>query len=107
MLEQEFFYMEKPMTKNVNKEEFYEFIKNYPRKLDRDVCGIYDPPAVTYNDFELANRWPYSVVANTFLYDDKPGDYFYVPEEERTYKIVVNYQDLFASKTGKKAGPNE
>ena len=33
MLPQEYFYTAKPITKNVTKEEFMEFIKNYPRKL--------------------------------------------------------------------------
>lgn len=107
MLDQEYFYTEKPISKRVSREEFIEFINNYPRQLIRDVCGICEPPAVSYNDFELANRWPYSVVARTFLYDDDPNDYFYEPEEKRTYSIVINYQDLFESKTGKVAGPNE
>ena len=103
MLPQEYFYTAKPITKNVTKEEFMEFIKNYPRKLERDVCGISDPPAVSYNDFELANRWPYSIAASTFLYDDNPDDYFYEPEDKRTYCIVVNHEELFESKTGKMA----
>lgn len=103
MLPQEYFYATEPITKNVTKEEFEEFIRNYPRKLERDVCGICDPPAVSYNDFELANRWPYSVVASTFLYDDNPKGYFYEPEDKRTYRIVVNHEELFESKTGKMA----
>lgn len=103
MLPQEYFYTAEPITKKVTKEEFMEFIKNYPRKLERDVCGISDPPAVSYNDFELANRWPYSTVASTFLYDDNPGDYFYEPEDKRVYSVVVNHEELFASKTGKMA----
>lgn len=101
VLPQEYFYTAEPITKNVTKEEFKEFIKNYPRKLEKDVCGISDPPAVSYNDFELANRWPYSIVASTFLYDDNPDDYFYEPEDKRTYRIVVNHEELFESKTGK------
>ena len=32
MLPQEYFYTVEPITKNVTKEEFKEFIKNYPRK---------------------------------------------------------------------------
>ena len=103
MFPQEYFYTAKPITKNVTKEEFKEFIKNYPRKLEKDVCGISDPPAVSYNDFELANRWPYSIVASTFLYDENPDDYFYEPEDKRTYRIVVNHEELFESKTGKMA----
>ena len=103
MLPQEYFYTAEPITKKVTKEEFMEFIKNYPRKLKRDVCGISDPPAVSYNDFELANRWPYSIVASTFLYDDNPDGYFYEPEDKRMYSVVINHEELFASKTGKMA----
>lgn len=94
------FYTAEPKEKQVSKAEFIEFLKNYPRKLERDVCGICDPPSITYNDFELANRWPYSVVARTFAYDDEPDGYFYEPEESRTYKIVENHEELFKSKTG-------
>ena len=103
MLPQEYFYTAEPITKKVTKEEFMEFIKNYPRKLKRDVCGISDPPAVSYNDFELANRWPDSIVASTFLYDDNPDDYFYEPKAKRTYRVVINHEELFESKTGKMA----
>lgn len=94
------FYTAEPKEKRVSKSEFIEFLKNYPRKLERDVCGICDPPSITYNDFELANRWPYSVVASTFAYDDNPDGYYYEPEEERIYRIVENFEELFASKTG-------
>ena len=97
---QEWFYTASPITKTVSEKEFYDFIRNYPRKLERDVCGISDPPAVSYNDFELADRWPYSIVASTFLYDDNPGEYFYEPPEKRCYSIVTNYEELFNSKTG-------
>ena len=107
MKPQEFFYTAKPISKKVSKQEFLNFIKNHPRKLKIDCCGISDPPSITYNDFELANRWPYSIVASTFAYDDNPGDYFYEPEEERYYSIVVNYKELFNSKTGNIARNNE
>lgn len=94
------FYTMESKKKRVSKSEFIEFLKNYPRRLERDVCGICDPPLITYNDFELANRWPYSVVARTFAYDDEPDGYFYEPEEKRVYEIVENHEELFKSKTG-------
>ena len=103
MLPQSYFYTVEPRMKNATKEEFEEFIKNYPRKLERDVFGAAEPPAISYNDFELANRWPYSVVARTFMYSDNEGDYYYCPEEKRTYAIMENYEEVFASKTGNKA----
>ena len=61
-------------------------------------------PKLTFNDFELANRWPYSVVAGYFCWDDKPDDYYYKAPEERTYTIMENYEEVFNSKTGNKAG---
>lgn len=103
MEKQEFFYTAEPIEKQVSKDEFERYLANYPRKLERDVCGIGDPPSISYNDFELANRWPYSVVAYTHVYDDNLGHYYYAPEEERVYTIVENYEELFSSKTGNKA----
>lgn len=92
-----FYYTVEPKFESVTKEKFEEFIKQYPRHLERDCCGIYEPPLITYNDFELADRWPHSVVAHTFLYDVTPYHY---SEDERVYKIMINYQEVFQSKTG-------
>ena len=85
----------KPEMKSVSKDEFVAFIKAYPRPLVRDVCGICDPPAISWNDF-LFGKWPDSVVARTFAYDDNPGDYFYEPEEKRDYSIMVNHDAVAA-----------
>lgn len=92
------YYSVEPIMKKVSEQEFIEFIGNYPRKLVRDVCAISDPPSITYNDFELANRWPYSIVANTWMYSDDPDDYFYEPEEDKSYKIMVNYEEVYNSR---------
>ena len=94
------FYTAEEQIKEVSKREFLDFIKSYPRPLERDICGISDPPLISYNDFELANRWPYSVVASTYAYDNDPSGYFYKPEDKREYRIVANYEELFDSKTG-------
>lgn len=96
------FYTTKLEYKLANKEEFYNFIKNYPRKLTCDCYSVCEPPSITYNDFELANRWPYSIVASTFAYSDNSDDYYYCPEEEKVYQICLNYQEAFNSKTGYK-----
>ena len=92
------FYAAEPKIKAVTKEEFEEFIKNYPRKLKRHASGISDPPAVSYNDFELADMWPYSSVAHTWLYSDEEGDYYYTPEDQRHYYVMENFEEVFASK---------
>lgn len=62
------FYIKEPDFQQVSRDEYNKFIENYPRPLAQDVCAICDPPIITHNDFELANRWPYSVVARTWLY---------------------------------------
>ena len=97
-MENKFYTIDK-ITKKVSKEEFYNFIKNYPRKLEKDVWGISEPPSISYNDFQLANRWSYSVIAYTWAYDDDPKGFWYIPEDERSYVITTNYEDLFNSKT--------
>jgi hypothetical protein len=107
MKSRDFFYTIEPKYKKVSKEELLEFVKKYPRKLEIDVTGISEPPLLTYNDFELANRWPYSVIAKYYCYDDDPNGYYYAPEEERTYKIMENYEEVFNSKTGNKAEKEE
>lgn len=58
--------------KKVTKEEFDEFIKNYPRQLEKDVSGICEPPLLTYNDFSNGQVWPESVVAKVNLYESFP-----------------------------------
>lgn len=79
--------------KQVTKQEFDEFIASYPRHLERDVCGICDPPAVSYNDWEIG-WWSRSVVASTMMYSDDPKNLYYEPEDKRVYQIVTNYEDL-------------
>lgn len=54
-----------------------------------------DQHVVTYNDFDLGN-WPDSIVAKTWLYDDNPKGYYYCPEEDREYEIVVNHEKLYS-----------
>lgn len=83
-----------PQIKEVTKQEFIDFCNSYPRSLAYNVCGISEPPAVSYNDFEIG-WWPLSVIASTHKYNDNPEDYFYVPEEERFYSIVINYKELY------------
>lgn len=102
MESQEFYYSVEPVLKSVTYEEFNEFLKDYPRSLVRDVTGICDPPCITYNDFELADRWPYSIVARTWLYSDTPDDHYYRPQDERNYLIMANYKEVFDSRTGNK-----
>lgn len=68
--------------KTVSKEEFLKYLRDYPRTLERDVCGISEPPTITYNDFKLGS-WPDSVVAR---YND-------AEEKDKQYEIVVNFEN--------------
>ena len=101
MHNREFFYTVKPEMVSVTKEEYESFLENYPRKLAMDCCGISEPPVITANDFELANRWPHSVVARRWATSDNPDDYYYDPNPE--FYIMKNYEEVFNSKTGNKA----
>lgn len=49
--------------KAVSAQELDDFVAQYPRGLVLDVLASYEPPLVTYNDFELG-IWPESVVAH-------------------------------------------
>lgn len=52
--------------RNVTQAEFEEHLRSWPRPLERDIFGAFEPPLVTYNDFTFGN-WPESVVASTDL----------------------------------------
>lgn len=86
------FYTAEPVMKDVTKEEFDAFLEAYPRKLFFDAYAVCEPPFCSYNDFQLANRWPYSVVAeySAAWRDDPAGK----------WRVMVNYEEVFASKTG-------
>jgi hypothetical protein len=40
--------------KSVPRDDFWEFVKSYPRQLTPDKCGISEPPLVSWSDFEKA-----------------------------------------------------
>ena len=66
--------------KKVGKDEYLKFIGEYPRRLERDVCGISEPPLVTYNDF-TRGKWPESVVAKEWLCPESEREYYILGEE--------------------------
>ena len=83
-----------PVVKEVSRQEFEDFIESYPRPLQGYVSGISDPPIASYNDWELG-WWPRSAVAHAPFYSDDPEDRYYCPPEERSYRIVTNYEELW------------
>jgi hypothetical protein len=88
MDKEEKFYTVEKERRLVSKEEFQAFLSNYPRKLS----GDYFMDVYSYNDFELANAWPYSIVAKIYV--------GYGADDPDEYEIVVNYEEVFNSKTG-------
>lgn len=92
------FYKIKPKMECVDYDTFKQFINAYPRHLTTDCYGACEPPLITYNDFELAERWPYSIVASTYFYSDDPDNYYYEPPEKRLYRIMVNFREVYNSR---------
>ena len=78
--------------KKVYWDEAKSFIENYPRKLNRDVYALCEPPNITYNDFELGN-WPWSTVVSGRAYSDDPKDDYYVPKDEQYWRILENHEE--------------
>ena len=66
--------------KSVSREEFKSFVSRYKPKLFYDVCGIFDPPIGSYNDFSGGKTWPDSMVCYISLgggsHIDNPNEYF-------------------------------
>lgn len=54
--------MEKDKWTSVSRIEFRSFVSRYKPKLVYDVCGIFDPPIGSYNDFSGGKAWPDSVI---------------------------------------------
>lgn len=63
--------------REVTKAEADTYLRAYPNELRKDICGIFEPPCVTYNDFTKGD-WPKSVVVSVSLDSDygMPDRYF-------------------------------
>jgi hypothetical protein len=74
--------------RNVTKEEFDKFVAAYPRPLVKDVCGIPQPPVLSYNDFSMG-KWPESIVAQVQLFESGSKDEGHpYPWEPNTYSLL-------------------
>lgn len=54
--------------------EFKKFIRDYPTLLEKDICGISEPPLVSFNNFRDGLKWPESMVAK--YHDGEPRTYW-------------------------------
>jgi hypothetical protein len=66
--------------KKVTEDEFNQFVRNYPKALERDISSAFEPPLVTYNDFSDGRMWPDSVVASRII--DKDNSCYMIMEDK-------------------------
>ena len=65
----------------VEKKQFESYLQEYKGKLVKDVCGIFEPPILTYNDLSLG-KYPESIIAKVILYD---GSEYHGNKEKEYY----------------------
>ena len=100
-------YTVAPIWKSVSKSEFEEYLQKYPRPLVRNVYMAVEPPSVSYNDFQLADLFPFCAVASTSIYETNPDSFYFVPEQERVYKVVTNFEECFTNRINIPADPEK
>jgi len=97
-LRQEYYYTVDPVWQTVTQVQFDTFRHNYPRELVEDASRTQYPTIISFNDYELADKNPFSIVAECEAVYNSSG--------ERTgytnYKVMSNFADVFASRTGNK-----
>lgn len=83
--------MNKKTFRVVSELEFNAFVASYPRKLVGNVAAMYEPPLLTLNDFEIAAKWPESVVAKIIKWSDgypnpdgstRPDEHFIIDDRD-------------------------
>ena len=80
-----------PIYKRVSKEEFEDFIKNYPVDLEIEKNTSYIPTQIGYYDRDLENI-TYHLVAETYDYDG-----MLIDNDKKIYRILDNLDDLYIS----------
>lgn len=95
----EYYYTEEPeWDDTIDEEDFNEFLDNYPRPLVEDASRTITPTIISFNDYELADKNPFSIVAECQEEYDTDGELI----GHTNFKIMTNYADCFDSKTGNK-----
>lgn len=80
-----------PIYREVSKEEFEDFIKNYPVDLEIEKNTSYIPAQIGYYDRDLENI-TYHLVAETYDYDG-----ILIDNDKKIYRILDNLDDLYIS----------
>lgn len=81
------FYTIAPKLVDVTRQEFTDFIVNYPNKLQTD-CRL---GTLTYNDYSIAPMWPESIVASRNI------EFEHDPNKKGYGKIASNIKEVFNS----------
>lgn len=82
----------KKVWETVSEERFCEFVKDYPRDLERDCTGICEPPVVAFYDLALPEQ--HNIVAKFDV--GEPGEYYGL-DYKRTYQVLTNHEEIFAN----------
>lgn len=69
------------MIKEVSREEFLAFIKNYKEPLETDICYIVEPPTKTYNIIKNGSAYPVA-----WFYED------YLDGNKKHYEIRIEQE---------------
>lgn len=85
-----------PITVRLDKERFNEFIKNYPRKLEKVEFSSEEKDFVKYLDDEMSESKYYKMVAFSSVPKEGPKS-----KEKCHYYALINYKDCFDSKIEK------
>lgn len=97
-LRQEYYYTVDPVWTSVTQAQFDTFRHNYPRELVEDASRTQYPTIISFNDYQLADKNPFSIVAECEAVFNSSG--------ERTgytkFKVMSNFAAVYASKTGNK-----
>jgi hypothetical protein len=97
-LRQEYYYTVDPVWTNVTQEQFDTFRHDYPRPLVEDASRTQYPTIISFNDYQLADKNPFSIVAECEAVFNSNG--------ERTgytkFKVMSNFAAVYESRTGNK-----
>jgi len=69
------------------KEEFDSFVKMYPKELSRRKHGMFEPPLITYDDWQYG-KWPDSTVARIVCNEEMGTDPITNKTEPDSYAIM-------------------
>ena len=72
-------------SRDVSKEEFNDFVDNYPRKLVTDVAHVCEPPVLCYYDFEKYSGS--DAIVATVLLQEAMKEHPAYKGEENSYKL--------------------